>query len=183
MAAPQTHFVVIWVVYRILTWVVGIHLYTIEALAIFFFGVGIDIDHFSSREFARDIFKVRITRFLKGGDVGKPSEGIRDPFPWFHSVLLLFVVIPTGFLFWLRVKSVFVALIPVGFWLIHIIVDKFQASEGIAYFSFFWPFVSKKKIRKGGYPIKSREEVLVATIISAIIILFEAIRALMGFVL
>lgn len=183
MAAPQTHFVITWVIWRILSWVVGLHFSAIETLSIFFLGVGIDIDHFFSKEFVRDVFRVRIVRFLGGGAVGKPSKGVKGPFPWFHSILMLFVVLAWSGLFWLKTKSMLVACILLGVWLLHaVVIDPFQSSEGeISYFSFFWPIIKKMRLRERGYPIKTRAEVLTTTVISAAIILFELIRALAGY--
>jgi len=171
MAAPQTHLALTWIAYRILTFA-GINFSAIEVILLVFLGAGIDVDHFFQKEFVRDIFKVRIARFLKGEDIGKPSGGIKYPLPWFHSVLMFIVVFPASFLFWLKSKSIFMALIPVGFWLFHIIIDSFQVSDGIAYFSFFWPFTREKKLRRWGYPIKSRKEVLISTVYLFKIVIF-----------
>jgi len=176
MAAPQTHFVLTWVLYRIFTWVIGIHFSAIETLLVFFLGVGVDIDHFVSKEFVRDVFKVRIVRFLKGGAVGKPTAGVKIPLPWFHCILMLFVVVAWSGYFWLKTGFVLAACIPLGFWLLHVVViDIFQSSEGeIAYYSVLWPIVKEKKLRKWGYPIKSRAEVLVSSFLFGAILFYEA---------
>lgn len=177
MAAPQTHFVVTWMIFRVFTWIFGITFSACETVSIFFFGVFIDIDHFFAPAYVKDIFLVRIPRALKGGAVGAPSKGIKGPTCWLHIWSGFLLACVCSAIFYFMHSTLFY--VPVLFYVIHYWgIDRWQISmpHMPPYDSFLYPLKKKGYIRKKGYLIKTNAEVIPATIISAGIILFELFR-------
>ena len=174
MAAPQTHFVITWAIFRVFTWIFGITFSTWETVSIFFWGFFIDFDHFISPEFVRDLFKVRIPNLLHGKG-GEPSPGTKQFASWMHlwpgfvlSVLwgLISFKIDISFRWWL----------PLFFLSIHYWgIDRWQISLPYMsdYLSFLYPFKKRGYRRLRGHPVKSRAEIIVATALFLLIIIFE----------
>lgn len=177
MAAPQTHFVVTWVIFRACTWIFGITFSAWETVSIFFWGFFIDFDHFLNPEFVKDVFRVRIPRLLRGGS-GEPSPGIKQVASWMHLWPGFILAIIWG-LGSHGVNNSFRWWLPILFLSIHYWgIDRWQVSLPFMrdYLSFFHPFKKKGYRRKIGYPIKSRAEMLFATAAFVIIISFELFR-------
>ena len=176
MAAPQTHFVITWVIFKIFTWGLGVAFNAWEIVAIFFWGFLIDFDHFLNPSFVKDLFKVRIPNLLRGKG-GEPSAGVKQVPAWMH--------LWPGFLLSLGCSVVFYILrwswffVPFAFYFIHYWgIDRWQISlpQMPDYLSFLYPFKKKGYRRKIGYPVKARAEILVATPLALFIILFELIK-------
>lgn len=179
MAAPQTHFVITWAIWRLIFPLIGISIsmWSKEFFALFFFGVVIDIDHFFAPAYVKDLFLVRIPRMLKGGAIGSPSEGIKGPKCWLHIWPGFLLACVCSAIFCLMHSTLFY--VPVLFYAIHYWgIDRWQISEPHMepYRSFLHPLKKKGYIRKKGYLIKTNAEVIPATILSAAIILFEFFR-------
>lgn len=183
MAAPQTHFVVAFGLQVAVAALLKKTFSFGELAIIYFFGFGLDfVDHFTSPSYVKDIFQVRLKRFFKGGDVGVPSENVKIPVCWLHLWPGLLLAIISGFVFFGKYYY-----IPFMFWCWHLGIDNFQKNDGnYPYYPVLYPFSPKKvgdQAKRRGYPVKSRIEVIVSTILALFIILFEVIRALMGFTL
>jgi hypothetical protein len=176
MAAPQTHFVITWVIFRFFTWILGVSFSAWETFSMFFWGVLIDFDHFLFPEFVKDLIKIRIPNLLHGKG-GEPS--IKKIFPsWLHYWPGFLISIVWG-LYSTKVNPAFRFYLPTVFYILHYWgIDRWQVSmPGMEPYKSWWhPFVKKGRIRKVGYPVKSRIEVLVATALMGIIILFELFR-------
>lgn len=168
MAAPQTHFVITFGFRAIFAFVIGITFSFWQLILLYFWGT-LDIDHFLSPKFVKDIFR-RIRRFFKGGDVGSPS--VESPPPWLHLWPGVILSIVCGKIFF----PPRLCWIPFVLWLSHRIIDGWQKNDGsYPHYPLFYPLMAKEWIRKSGYPIKPRIEILISTALAALIIIFEAI--------
>ena len=169
MAAPMTHFDITFFFRAILLFVCGMEFSIFQLVLIYFWGSVMDFaDHFTSPSYVMDIISVRIPRFLKGGDIGKPSEGVKNPACWFHLWPGAIISFLCGILFFSHLWWV-----PFGFWFVHITVDRFQKNdETYPYASFFHPW-GKPWVRKWGYPTKIRKEIFVSTAIMFFVCIFE----------
>jgi hypothetical protein len=177
VAAPQTHFVVTWVVFRIFTWIFGITFSVWETVSIFFWGFFIDFDHFLNPEFVKDVLKVRIPKLLHGRG-GEPSPGIKGAPCWMHlwPGFILAIIwglgshgVDESFRWWL----------PIFFLSVHCWgIDRWQISLSYMpdYLSFLHPLKKRGYRRRRGYPVKARAEILAATFLFAAIIVFELFR-------
>lgn len=171
MAAPQTHLCTTFAVRTLLTLAFGMVFSKTELFLVYFWGCGLDfIDHFTSPEFAKDVFFVRIPRFFKGGAVGAPSEGIEIPTCWLHIWPGAILSLTCGLVFFPLALS----WIPFLFWLQHIVIDWGQKNEGNwPEIPFLYPVMQKRWVKKRGYPIKARTEILISTILAALVIALE----------
>jgi len=135
-------------------------------------GIAVLADHFWVKEYRKDVV-FRVLRFLHGGEVGPTTKGVEGPPCWLHLWPVI-IVIPVWTYVFRRIDFCFAIWIPSVFWLVHKITDKLQMNDGsYPHYPFFYPFVKKVWRKKGGYPIKSRKEVLVATKLTFLILLFE----------
>lgn len=171
MAAPQTHLCTTFSIRALLTFVFGLAFSKTELFLIYFWGCGLDfVDHFTSSSFTKDVFFVRIPRFLKGGAVGAPSDGVKNPTCWLHVWPGAILAGISGWFFF----PLTLCWVPIFFWLQHIVVDWGQENYGgWPEIPFFYPAVQKRWVKKGGYPVKARSEVLVSTALAALVIIFE----------
>lgn len=157
----MTHFDITFVFRAILLLVCGVEFSIFQLVLIYFWGSVMDFaDHFTSPSYVMDIISVRIPRFLKGGDIGKPSSGIKMPVCWFHiwpGFILAFVC---GAFFPFKYYWV-----PLFFWFQHKLVDDAQENDGsYPEVPFFYPLQKKRwVIKKGLYPVKIRKEIMVST--------------------
>lgn len=173
MASPTTHFVVTWLLWRFLTWVVGFSFTALETFSIFFWGTLIDLDHFIYPEFVKELFKVRIPRLLHGGGGEPVSKKIHVS--WLHIWPGSILSIITGVVVFAP-KHRGCVFLPFAFYLIHYIgIDRWQISApGMEpYTSWFYPFHKEGHIRKSGYPIKSHVEMLVSSVMTLIIFIYD----------
>ncbi len=171
MAAPQTHLATTFAIRALLTFAFGIIFSKTELFLIYFWGCGLDfVDHFTSPGFTRDVFFVRIPRFFKGGAVGAPSKGVELPTCWLHIWPGAMLSIICGLVFFPQMFS----WIPLLFWLQHTIIDRGQKNEGgWPEIPFLYPAARKRQVKKRGYPVKARLEILISTALAALIIAFE----------
>ena len=171
MAAPQTHFDITFSFRALLTLAFGVIFSKTELFLIYFWGCGMDfIDHFTSPSYVRDIFFVRFPSFFRGGDFGGPSRGVKNPVCWLHVWPGLILSVVCGLAFFPLTLS----WIPLLFWLQHIVIDRGQRNEGgWPELPFFYPAVPKRWVKKRGYPVKTRLEILVSTALAALAIAFE----------
>ena len=177
MAAPQTHFVVTWVIFRIFTWFFGITFSLWETFSIFFWGFLIDFDHFVNTDFVRDLFRVRIPNLLRGKG-GEPSPGTKQFASWMH-LWPGFILSITWGLVSHKIDASFQWWLPSLFLSVHYWgIDRWQISLPYMsdYLSFWYPFKKKGYRKLKGHPVKSRAEIIVATALFAIIIFFEFFR-------
>ncbi len=170
MAAPQTHF---WItfVFRGLLAILGIALSPLQLFWVYFWGCLMDfVDHFTSPSYTRDIFMVRIPCFFKGGAIGTVSKGIKLPTCWLHIWPGAIFSAICGFVFF--PKSL--ALVPFFSWYQHIVIDMFQENDG-SYpdVPLLYPLLKKRRELHGGYPIKSRKEIIASTILALLALGFE----------
>jgi len=171
MAAPMTHFDITFVFRAILLFAFGMEFSVFQLVLIYFWGSAMDFaDHFTSPSYVADIISVRIPRFLKGGDIGKPSAGIEIPPCWLHIWPGLILAVLCGLFFPLKYSWV-----PFFFWLQHKLVDDAQENDGnYPKIPLFYPFQKKRwVIEKGLYPVKIRKEILVSTALMFFVCLFE----------
>lgn len=169
MAAPMTHVVVTFGIRAFFLFVLGMAFSKMELFWIYFWGALMDFaDHFTSPDYVRDIMLVRIPRFFKGGDVGKPTMGVKVPVCWFHLWPGLVMSFVCGLVFFRQLWWV-----PLVFWFVHIMVDRYQKNDWtFPYESFFHPW-GKPWVRKWGYPTKIRKEILISTVLMFFVGLFE----------
>lgn len=175
MAAPQTHLVVTGLVRIIILKAFKRDFSIVEWISCYFWGFGLDlIDHFTSLSYVKDI-PVRIRRFLKGGDLGGPSKGVKIPICWLHLWPGFLLVLLYGAVF-NRLFDSFLIWIPLLFWLSHKLLDDYQKNDESApsYYSFFHPW-RPKWARKRGYPIKSRIEIMIFSPFAVLVLIFEFI--------
>lgn len=175
MAAPQTHLVATGIIRIILLVIFKVKFSFLELISAYFWGFGLDlIDHFTSPSYVKDI-PVRIKRFLKGGDLGGPSRGVKIPVAWLHKWPGFLLVLLQGVVF-NRIFDSFPIWIPLLFWLQHKLIDDYQKNDEScpSYYSFFHP-LKGKWVRGKGYPIKSRTEIIIFTILAVPIMVFEFI--------
>ena len=169
MAAPQTH---LWIafVFRGVMSLLGIIFSPLQLIVVYFWGFGMDfVDHFTSPNYTRDVFFVRIPRFLRGGEIGAPSKGIEPPPCWLHIWPGLILVLASGWFFPLTLSWV-----PLLFWAQHVVLDKFQRNDGsYANIPFWYPVKKKNWTPQGGYPVKPRIEVLVSTVLAVLTLIVE----------
>lgn len=171
MASPQTHglFTV-----SILIVFLGLSVFGLTGEVIFWeylsailWGVFIDLEHFLSPSYLKDLPK----RIKRGG--GMPSEKAQHKKVWFHMWPGVPAVIAYGLFFHLIINPSFRWWLPVIAWLLHVIIDQFQKSPR---YSFFYPYPTKKEIPAPTwtiYPVKPPWEFM----------LNGAIWMLIGFVL
>jgi hypothetical protein len=171
MAAPMTHFDITFVFRAILLFVCGMEFSIFQLVLIYFWGSVMDFaDHFTSPSYTKDVFLVRIPRFLYGGDVGKPSLGVKMPVCWFHIWPGFMLAFACGTFFPFKYFWV-----PLFFWLQHKLIDDAQENDG-SYLEvpFLYPFQEKEKVIKTGlYPVKIRKEILVSTALMFFVCIFE----------
>jgi hypothetical protein len=171
MAAPMTHFDITFVFRAILLFGFGMEFSILQLALIYFWGSVMDFaDHFTSPSYVTDIFFVRIPRFFKGGDIGKPSPGIKMPICWFHIWPGFTLAFVCGLFFSLKYFWV-----PLFFWFQHKLVDDAQENDGsYSVIPFFYPFQKKKwVIKKGLYPVKIRKEIIVSMVAMLFVCIFE----------
>jgi len=164
MAAPQTHGTVTVIIFMGLSALGLIGKITIwEYLSVIFWGFLIDLDHLISWKYVKDL-PDRI--FKRGG--GAPQEGA-DFVSWLHIWPGLLLVWAWGFVF-NNLFPGFKIWLPFPFWLIHIIIDYFQRSDGkFPHYHFLYPLIKRKYFRKKGYPIKVPAEFIIGGFILLII--------------
>lgn len=136
-----------------------------------------DADHFTSWSYVKDIFTTRFPRLFKGGDFGRPSLDAKIPLEIFHIwtavplmvvYLALFRIMGIGIAPWL-------ILLP---WSLHLLIDRCQKNdETLPYHSFFHPW-RNGWVRRWGYPIKSKTEMIVSTGFAVPLLIFEFIQFL-----
>ena len=182
MATPQTHLVVTGVIRIILLFIFNVKFTFWELPLFYFWGVLVDFDHFTSKEYVKDLARRR-KNLKEGKDAGPPAEGIKMPLEIFHMwpaipIMLLFLPLflavsdfnlKSGLMRW----SI-VVFLP---WFVHYwVIDRFQKNYGrnCPYLSFLYPVLPKWE-RKWGYPIKSRVEIKIFNRLAVLIILFEVV--------
>lgn len=171
MAAPQTHFVATFGFRMAFTVISGVAFTVSQLFWVYFWGCLMDfLDHFTSSSYTRDVFFVRMPKFFKGGDFGSPSQGVKNPNCWLHiwpgaifSLVCGLALFPQA-IWWA----------PSFFWFQHVLLDKFQKNDG-SYLDipFFYPLKKKKWHLRDGYPIKSRKEILISTMLAFMVLLVE----------
>ena len=181
MAAPQTHFVVTWVLLRTYLYKRGLVLYSLEGIVTsifaFVFGFLIDIDHFlgAPKSYKEDL-KGRLKKILKMQGA-PPVKGVDFPIDWLHGWLGLILAFLWGAFLYGFFPNLISFFIPFVFWFVHRIIDKFQENNELSpyYHSFWYPFNQKKYVRKWGYPIKSQAEIIVSNVSFVLIVFFEIV--------
>ena len=64
--------------------------------------------------------------------------------------------------------------VPLLFWSQHVVIDRGQKNEGDwPEIPFFYPAAQKRWVKKRGYPVKARSEILLSTALAAMTIVFE----------
>lgn len=159
MAAPQTHglasisIIFVFILLAVLGLAAKITFW--EFISALFFGVGIDfLDHFSL-SYLKDI-PARVKRGR-----GMPAKDVKILVPWLHLWPGLILVGIWTILFRILTPS-FRIYLPFIFWVIHIVVDRFQKNLNYdPHRSFWYPFSKKTYIPKHGYPIKPASEFII----------------------
>jgi len=178
MAAPQTHAVMDLLLVGILALLAALgvfHKITLwEYLSVIFWGFLIDFDHLLSWSWVKDLPN-RI--FKRGG--GAPKAGLKAFPSWLHLWPGFILVWLWGIVVVRFFEPTFRLWLPFVFWSIHVVIDYYQRSEGVApHLHFFYPFNKKLYYREKGYPIKRPVEFILDSFILALVCL-----VLVGFII